>query len=363
MNRRNLVVHNGSLENDGRVLRSLDLLSAVYSSDDNIVVCKSGKGYSGSFTVCEVDSLLCNIPLIGNFIWSLFAAVAVRGRYNTVYIHDYLSLIFMIFIGVFVKAKVKIYDAHEIILKDESGYSNYKGYWRNLEKRYIEDFNCVICANAERALYVEDYYGLKVIPIVIPNFLEAFVENTTAPHVSVPPVFVYQGALTKDRELHRFFDFIAKLDFEFKLKIIGAGPEEFYLQRYAEKLGIAASVEWVGRVSRSVLYDMLVQADFGVIYYDHKGLNTRMCAPNKIFEYAAMGLPVITSSQQSLFNVVTKNKLGVVIGRSEEVGFKELDCVINDYEYFSKKSLDFARVNSWSLRRPVLIDELKKHIS
>ncbi|MEN3009324.1 glycosyltransferase [Pseudothermotoga sp.] len=60
-------------------------------------------------------------------------------------------------------------------------------------------------------------------------------------------IFAYVGRLDERRKNLKFmFKGLSKLDFDWKLKIVGTGPDEQMLKEYAKKLGISDKIEWLG---------------------------------------------------------------------------------------------------------------------
>ena len=66
-------------------------------------------------------------------------------------------------------------------------------------------------------------------------------------------------------------------------------------------------------VPRSELLSCIHEASAGLVYYpysDYPSFNQLYCAPTKMFEYIAVGLPVVASANPPLLNLIEKNRLG-----------------------------------------------------
>lgn len=59
----------------------------------------------------------------------------------------------------------------------------------------------------------------------------------------------------------------------------------------------------------------------GIAVYDDSNLNNQFCAPNKIYEYAAFGIPMITSENLGLTETVGVYRAGRC------VDFKNVDAL------------------------------------
>lgn len=79
------------------------------------------------------------------------------------------------------------------------------------------------------------------------------------------------------------------LKFDWKLKVIGTGPDEKMLRRYADKLGIADKIEWLGfsREPYELLRSEGVTALLLTSNYEGFGL--------VLIEAISYGIPVISS--------------------------------------------------------------------
>lgn len=66
-------------------------------------------------------------------------------------------------------------------------------------------------------------------------------------------------------------------------------------------------------VSHRDIYDFLSRYDIGLAFYKNTNLNNYYCAPNKVYDYIQMGMPVITNDYPGLIDVVQNHHLGVCI--------------------------------------------------
>ena len=61
------------------------------------------------------------------------------------------------------------------------------------------------------------------------------------------------------------------------------------------------------------MYDFLIHYDIGLAFYRNTNLNNYYCAPNKVYDYIQMRMPVITNDYPGLIDVVRNNQIGVCI--------------------------------------------------
>lgn len=75
--------------------------------------------------------------------------------------------------------------------------------------------------------------------------------------------------------------------------LLGGGPHQAAVARYAEEIGVADCCTFTGRVSDEVLCEVLSSADLGVDP-DPKNLWSDKSTYNKIVEYMFFGLPIVS---------------------------------------------------------------------
>lgn len=111
-----------------------------------------------------------------------------------------------------------------------------------------------------------------------------------APPAEGVPTAVFVGRLVPEKGLGVLLDAWAAAfpqDGRARLRLVGAGPLEASLRAQAERLGIAAQVEFLGH--RSDVEGLLREADFGVLTSTIEGLS------NTLLEFMASCLPVVAS--------------------------------------------------------------------
>jgi glycosyltransferase involved in cell wall biosynthesis len=110
---------------------------------------------------------------------------------------------------------------------------------------------------------------------------------------------VYTGALTPIYELDVAIDAVARIatdrpDLDVVLDVYGRGDTEPALRAQAERLGIGDRVVFHGRIPIEAVPGVVAAADVGLAPTRHDRF-TDMSLSTKVFEYAAMGKPVVAS--------------------------------------------------------------------
>jgi glycosyltransferase involved in cell wall biosynthesis len=236
-----------------------------------------------------------------------------------------------------------VYDAHELMIPElGKPISRRQRFWYTLERLVAPRANLVIAANPERAGIMAEHYSLKQTPTYmrnIPEPREVTPEQREAALRAYPVlqrnnsddrIILYQGDVSLSRGLDRF---VAALDYlppNMRLVIAGTGPDMDRLVDLAKDHAKEGRFVALGRVPFDVLPAVTQLADIGIVTYPYDGLNNIYCAPNKIFEYVQAGLPVISTDQPPLRNIIEAYEIGILVTNNEvpsEVALKIYDAI------------------------------------
>jgi glycosyltransferase involved in cell wall biosynthesis len=110
---------------------------------------------------------------------------------------------------------------------------------------------------------------------------------------------IYAGALTPIYELDVAIDAVARIaterpDLDARLEVYGRGDSEPGLRAHAERLGVADRVDFHGRIPIDEVPAAVATADIGLAP-TRQDRFTDMSLSTKLFEYAAMGKPVVAT--------------------------------------------------------------------
>ena len=316
-----------ALDFDGRVQRSAEALAEI--ADVKVLALDGGHGFKPTGYELIVVPMRAgefgrNRGLHVRFLRHLLR-VARRLRPDVVYGHDF----FMAFPG-WLAARLTgarfVYDAHELIIPGSLGYARVplsERVWYAFERAVVGRADLVIAANAARAAKMAEHYRLEQTPTPVRNLTPAPVSQLDdATVLARYPALqrrsqseclcVYQGDVALDRGLGTLLDAFDLLPADYRLLVIGGGQD---LDKVRER-GRAANIDVVGRVPRGDLFDMLRLCDAGVVTYSFSGFNNLYCAPNKVFEYAHGGIPIVATGQPTLVELVHETGIGCIAGEA-----------------------------------------------
>jgi glycosyltransferase involved in cell wall biosynthesis len=321
----------GTLEYDGRVQRMIEILQRM---GDVTVADVADQEMKHSEKTIEAHRVQIQLPKLPGkitrhlYFWQAISRLAMQAKPSVVIAEDY----FTSFPG-WLSAKLcgarLVYDAHELIIPDPgTSMTKRERFWYLLEKWTVYRADLVIAANEDRASIMAEHYQLKQVPTVMRNIpsrnergsedgsaLNQFPALTrrTADEVLV----LYQGDVSLNRGIGRFVEAMRYLPSKFRLVVAGDGPDLNRLKEQARALEQDGRFTSLGRVPRHLLPDISRLAEVGIITYPFQGLNNIYCSPNKIFEYAQAGLPVVATNQPPLRKWVESYSIGELVGEHD----------------------------------------------
>ncbi|RJP28116.1 MAG: glycosyltransferase [Candidatus Omnitrophota bacterium] len=219
------------------------------------------------------------------------------------------------------RAKTLVYYALELSLPSE--------HWWVFANHYLKFFckhsDIVISTGIERASIMQKEFGLKTPPTIIHNCpmrheikKNGQLERTLRVKLGVDFKFIviYHGGLNHDRAVINLINSAEKLEEEIVLAIMGFGDPGYIekLRRLIKSKRLEKKILLLGwlDLSKTELLDFISGADIGIALHFYKKDNSPGAVywtPNKIFEYMACGLPMVTSDNPSL-NFITDLGVG-----------------------------------------------------
>src|SRR5215211_257992 len=126
-----------------------------------------------------------------------------------------------------------------------------------------------------------------------------------------PVRLVYHGSLTQLYGIHTLIDAFARAELAGKavLDVLGDGDERPRLERQAAELGLAAAVRFSrGFVPIRDALEDVADCDVGVVPLVGLPIN-RFSLPSKLFEYVALGLPVVCARTDTIARHFAEDEL------------------------------------------------------
>jgi glycosyltransferase involved in cell wall biosynthesis len=143
---------------------------------------------------------------------------------------------------------------------------------------------------------------------------------------TAPVKAVYLGRVEEQRGIGTLLDAVAQLraaEFPVAVTVYGDGKDLAVYRARARALGLEPpSVLFRGQVPNEVALAELATADVGIIpHWRDEQFDTTL--PNKIFDYMAAGLPVVTSDATPLKRIVEACRCGLVFRERDAAGLAQ----------------------------------------
>ncbi len=170
-------------------------------------------------------------------------------------------------------------------------------------KKYAKLARKIVVPEYNRAHILQTWWDLKETPVILPNKPYKLPPSNTPDEVKNQliklinekrKVVLYQGDFNPDRDLESVADALEPME-NYVLYLLGR-PNN-YLDKLLHK---KPTIEYLGYIQPPYHICAARYADLGLLPYkptksmrEHSELNALYCAPNKIYEYASQGLPMI----------------------------------------------------------------------
>ena len=211
-------------------------------------------------------------------------------------------------------------------------------------QEYAKKAYKVVVPDVDRAYIQQAWWELSEVPIVLPNKPYSlnsekidFKQNEAIEKIKNEKrkVILYTGIITPERNIADFAKSISNRD-DYCLYIIGSSPIKNYIDTL---LSENKNIEYLGYYPAPIHLEFLKYAYVGLTPYIptksklHPVLNALYCAPNKIFEYAAYGVPMIGTDVLGLKRPFEQYCIGVTCKTIDSKNVSEaLEIIDNNYK-------------------------------
>ena len=243
-----------------------------------------------------------------------------------------------------------VFDCNELFL--HMGMNRYKQLlWQPIHSLAFRKADVIMHAEEQRLQYCKAHYKTKGIHFLLMNlpkfepldFKKAINENK-------PIKVLYLGALLPDRCCEKVMDAFAGIDPDkAECDFIGFGKPEYEDElRNRVKRHNLTNVRFLSPVENKKVKETIAAYDIGIAFYQNNNLNQYYCAPNKIYEYIACVLPVITNNYPGLVKTIQDNQIGICIDKIDSVTlYNAIVTIINDH-YKLNITKEIKKQFNWS---------------
>ena len=240
---------------------------------------------------------------------------STRLKPNIIHCHDTPVLPLGVILKWITGAKI-IYDAHELE-SERNGLSRIAGkITLFVEKRSWRFIDRLIVVSPSILSWYNSNIGFKKSAVVLNSPLISHWENSREKNVylrekfSIPEgalIFIYNGIFTSGRGIDLITNVFRCKDIQSHVVFLGYGDMKEDLLRLSKK---HSKVHVHDAVAHQDVVQINQSADVGLALIEHVSLSDYFCLPNKLFEYAFAGIPVLTSKFPDMAEIVREHNLG-----------------------------------------------------
>jgi len=222
--------------------------------------------------------------------------------------------------------KKLIYDSHELEVHRNNSWSSKSNKTRcGYEEQYINSASSVFAVSNGCAREIEKQYGLKEVLLLRNTPLLSSLKTTNKKlretlKIDVDTkVLIYTGSVTFNRGLDVVLKALVHLQ-DYVLVTVGPWNERVKneLECSAIELKVKGRFFMHNKVSPQELISLISGGDIAVIPIRDACLSYRYCMPNKLFEAAFAGLPIVASDLPDMKEFIVDNDLGFTFENDNE---------------------------------------------
>ncbi len=241
--------------------------------------------------------------------------------------------------------------------------------WLGIEKYIFPKLKNVYTVNNSIASIYNEKYNVKVnivkniAPILKNKTIDIALSNKIKGNQKM---LILQGAgINVDRGAEEAVEMMQYLENTI-LYIIGSGDVFETLKSLVNTLDLKNKVFIKDKMPYSELMEYTKIADLGLSLDKGTSLNYEYSLPNKVFDYIQAEIPLLVSNRKEIAELVTKNKIGLVIESHNPQGLankvKEMFENIRQYEIWKENLSTISSEYCWeneSLKLKTIFKNLK----
>lgn len=242
---------------------------------------------------------------------------AVRSRADVYVAHDLPALLPTV-LAATLRRKPVVYRANEIF-SETHAVVRFARLWRFLDRLLVPACDEVVTPDEHRSRIYRAEFGARQLPLTVRNCppyrapiaSTALRDELTRRGVRFSSIVLYQGLIDSMRCIEEIAEATRAFDEGVVLVVLGSGFGKW--SDPARLLAPYPRIVWLPRVPYGEVPRYTASADMGILLYRNDCRNNYYCAPNKIFEYMMMGLPVIGPRFPGMVALVEGEGVGLCV--------------------------------------------------
>ncbi len=259
-----------------------------------------------------------------------------------------------------------LHDCHELYLESTSFRAVERRILAPMERYYLRRADAVVAVNQSIASEYGRRYGRQ--PTVVRNCASRLSPGLPARDLreliglaGEAKIVLYQGGFAVGRGLDVCVAAIAQLPADVHLVLLGFGPLREELTQLAHRLDVADQVHVVDAVPPEELPSWTVSATVGLMPYQPISGNNTLALPNKVFEYTAVGVPIVVSDLPELRQIALLAGCGEVYDAFDPSSLAAAVRTVLDparHDSYRGAARAYGVANVWEHEREILVGEI-----
>lgn len=270
----------------------------------------------GEIPVIKLDKSKSSLFFYFKFFYSVCSKL-IFNKYDLYIASDIYNLPLLALFAEF-RGKPLYYDSRELFryLAGLKNKVNVQWLLAIIEESFIGKCDKIIVTGMMDAQVLTEDYGVnhekfillrnlpkrvKTVEKIDLRKLYGFPENSL--------ILLYQGVILKGRGLHKLISLLPAID-DLCLVILGDGDLRPELENYVSELQMMDRVKFTGTISQNELLSYTASADIGCVLIENISRSYYYALPNKLFEYIAVGIPVLASNLPQMVQIIDEYGVG-----------------------------------------------------
>lgn len=230
----------------------------------------------------------------------------------------------------------------------------------SIEKFLIAKCDHVFTSGSLDSSYIADYYNLSYPPVVmnLPHKVEVKKTNVLRDEYSINEkavIIIYQGLIYKGRGVDLMIQALPLLPNVVFIAIgYGSGVNDYL--NLAKKLQVDDRFYIKPPIPYRDLLTYTASADIGLCVIEPLTQSLEFALPNKLFEYAISGLPILINDLPQMSPLIKKFKAGIVIPKlaNKENIAHGVNLILKGNNEFKKGAINLSEEYHWEKQTEII---------
>jgi len=292
------------------------------------------------------SSIFYKLFIFTSFAFRLLVLIR-KNKSDTILVYDPMPLLSLFFIKILLPKKITFwYHNHDIYEKTNISKFSLGRLAYQIEKSCFSWVNIFSLPSIERLTHfnLTKYTGHLFI---IPNYPLVSLFNQFKANKSVSEIIIlYQGSISKGKGIEEIIELLPELNKTNTIDLFLKGeihPQYFErLISLANKKNISQNLRFYAYSDYAEVPKLAASCHIGLaIYSGNDAMNQTLgTASNKIYEYAASGIPILYYKSEHYDKYLSKFKWAFPTDLSKESLLKSIETILSDYDNLSKCARD-----------------------